>query len=330
MTPSLDTAASSTAMSWRNVPLAVPGSQNGMGWAHPGMAYSEGLFYTTDPLDPVVIGFDTAGNRMSELAVDARDIHAIVVGSDKAFWLADPGKKECRADDGHYATRVVEAGGQILQYGRDGLIRLRIGAPEHDAYRLGAFRPTSLALAADAVWVADGYGQNLVHRFDLGGNLLATFDGGQDSLDVPHSILLDRRGDEERLLVADRDNSRILVLDPSTCDVVSVIGQGVVDRPCGMEIWNGYLVVADLHGRVTVFDDTSTFVRHIGETGPATLTRPGWPNALDGGRNVRPQMASGKFNAPHDIAIAPDGLLAVCEWVIGGRLTLLRLADLLP
>ena len=37
-------------------------------------------------LDPVVIGFDTAGNRASDLAVDARDIRASVVGSNKTLW----------------------------------------------------------------------------------------------------------------------------------------------------------------------------------------------------------------------------------------------------
>jgi hypothetical protein len=36
-------------------------------------------------LDPVVIGFDTAGNRASELAVDTRDIRASVVGC-KTLW----------------------------------------------------------------------------------------------------------------------------------------------------------------------------------------------------------------------------------------------------
>ena len=50
--------------------------------------------------------------------------------------------------------------------------------------------------------------------------------------------------------------------------------------------------------------------------------RPGWPNGVDELQHpVRaPDLAHGRFNSPHGLAVDADGSLYVAEWLIGGRM----------
>ncbi|MEV8517617.1 hypothetical protein [Dactylosporangium sp. NPDC051484] len=314
----------SSATLWQDLThVLTPASP---GWAHPGMAYDDGTFLTTDALEPRVIAFDPTGTALWSVAVPAREVHGIAVDGD-TLWLADPGNKQCRGDDGNYTTHVAGDGGQVLAIGRDGHVRARIGRPDLPIYREKVFRPTSV-VAADDIWVADGYGADLVHRYSRSGTLLGTIGLGDVDLDNPHSIAWDGRR-AGRLLIADRGHSRILALDPRSADVVAVIGQGEVDRPSGMTVWRDHLVVADLHGRVLVFDAQDRLVANLGAADSAVLDREGWPNAVREGVTVRPDLSPGAFNAPHDVAVSPDGTLVVCEWMVGGRLTALDLRALL-
>ena len=63
------------------------------------------------------------------------------------------------------------------------------------------------------LYVTDGYGQNLVHRFSAGGELLQTWGGdGKEpgQFDVPHCVRIDSRN---RVLVVDRTNERVQIFD---------------------------------------------------------------------------------------------------------------------
>ncbi len=69
---------------------------------------------------------------------------------------------------------------------------------------------TNVAVAEDGeLFISDGYGNARVHRFSAGGKLLASWGGpgnGPGQFNLPHGIVVDRSG---RVLVADRENSRI-------------------------------------------------------------------------------------------------------------------------
>ncbi len=74
--------------------------------------------------------------------------------------------------------------------------------------------PTNVAVAEDGhLFIADGYGNASIHHFDANGSLVRTWGDSGDAtgqFNVPHGICVDAR---DRVLVADRENSRIQIFD---------------------------------------------------------------------------------------------------------------------
>ena len=87
---------------------------------------------------------------------------------------------------------------------------------ERDQPRFGEpfSHPADAIESADGeIFVADGYGNSCVHRFSADGRLLATWGkpgSGMLEFSTPHAIAFDRAG---RLLVVDRENNRVQILD---------------------------------------------------------------------------------------------------------------------
>jgi hypothetical protein len=67
--------------------------------------------------------------------------------------------------------------------------------------------------AEGEIFVADGYGNSCIHKFSANGRHLATWGNpgsGNVEFSTPHAIALDSAG---RLLVCDRENNRVQILD---------------------------------------------------------------------------------------------------------------------
>jgi thiol-disulfide isomerase/thioredoxin len=139
----------------------------------------------------------------------------------------------------------------------------RVDGPIADA----AFtQPSGLAIAGDAIFVADAEG-NIIRRVDLppkntvttlaGGNLFdfGDEDGKGDAVRLQHPIGIATDG--ERVYVADTYNHRIKVLDPSSRKVKTLAGTGAAgladgpagrahfDEPSGLTLAGRTLYVAD-------------------------------------------------------------------------------------
>jgi hypothetical protein len=78
-----------------------------------------------------------------------------------------------------------------------------------------------------------------------------------------------------------------------------------------------YLGVAELEGRVTVFDGSNQVVAHLGDNPDPKH----WANY----RVPVDQWQEGIFNAPHGIAFDKDGNLFVMDWNASGRISRLDL-----
>lgn len=231
---------------------------------------------------------------------------------------------------GGYEPRVVGPHGRVVLFALDGSVVGDLPTPPTEAYERDRYCPTAVAVddgpdGDDSIWVADGYGQSLVHRFSSDGVLQQTLTGeeGAGRFDCPHSIFIDHRTERPRLYVTDRANGRIQVYDMQG-RFLHAISSGL-RSPSALATYGEYLVVAELHARLSILDAHDRLVAYLGD-GESDSDRAGWPNALaSDGRVVRPdELRVGRFNSPHGIAIDPRGDLYVAEWLIGGRLTRLR------
>ncbi|MCX5338663.1 hypothetical protein [Streptomyces atratus] len=164
------------------------------------------------------------------------------------------------------------------------------------------------------VWVSDGYGAGLVHRYSAGGDYLGIGPAGRDgAFRCPQAMVQDGA----RVILADRENGRLVTLDPAG----QLVGR-LADRRRGpncLVLRDETLVVGELSASVALLDPDGRLVGCYGAD-DAAVERLGWPNALSpGGATIAPQVPAEQFNSPHAVAVDTAGRIHVVEWVVGGR-----------
>jgi len=311
---------------WSDLTTALPATD---GWMHSGVAITaDGTVVCAHPEGHALVVVPPDGSEAVVVPIDLTEPHGIALSTDEnVVAIADAGYRVVPVDgDHHYEEQFVDGHAALVNLS-DGRIVLELTQPPHPAYQSGGWRPTSIAVdrgpdGTGDIWVADGYGANLVHRFGPDGAHRATFDGGTSGtvFDCPHGILLRRDGGELEILVADRANHRIVVLDPAG-ETTGVFGADELDSPSSMTVLDGDLFITELFGGVARFDARNRFVGRLEPRRRRSHEEPGWPNRLgaDGRALLPPELEPGTFNSPHGIA-AHDGALYLTEWHIGGRL----------
>jgi len=298
-----------------------------------------------------LVAFDSDGHLLRVAETGLTEGHGITLvreGDDELLWVSDPGFVfSCGADDGDPNWAPMFGKGvqcethtpRVVKMSVDGQIRAELPIPPQDpafpAGPMGPYCPCGCAVdearfgGEGDIWVADGYGSGLVHRFDQHGKHLLTLTGdevGQRML-CPHAIFIDRRKTAPQLYIADRINSRVLVYDLDGRHLRS-FGEQILNSPSDFAQWGDLLAVAELYGRLAVLDPEDSLLWYIGaDPDPGAdqgwPTRPGWPNALaPGGRTEIADLPQhDRFNSPHGVAADSDGNLYVSEWLLGGRYT---------
>ena len=188
----------------------------------------------------------------------------------------------------------VDGAGRVLLVDRDahqvlictpGGERLAtLGERNHPRFQAPFNHPTSAHAAADGeVYVADGYGNSCVHRFDAAGRHLATWGSpgrGAGEFSTPHALLVDSR---DRVLVVDRENDRVQVFDRSGAHLQSWHG---FNRPMDIcEDAEGFLYVSDQTPRLSRLDADGRLVGRC---------RPVW-------------------NVPHGVSVSREGVFYLTE-----------------
>jgi len=188
------------------------------------------------------------------------------------------------------------------------------------------YKPTSVALGPKGtIFVADGYGQSWIHRFTYSGKYLDSFGGRGDApenLNTPHGLWMDWNQSPPTLLVADRENHRLVRYDLEGKFIESTDGSsGILRRPCHVQFQGKLGVVSDLAGRVTLIDDKLLVLAQLGDN----------PNTKQHAQyHVAPQdWREGAFCAPHCARLDSQGRLYVMDWNVAGRLTRLEPAPVL-
>ncbi len=301
-------------------------SGDGKNWAHPGIAVTrEGEIVTGHPDGSTLLVLTSGGALIRSVATELTELHGLRA-VDGSLWAADIGS-HWRLDGSDIERIERPDGGRVVELDPGGLVTRELERPDHPAYRDAPYKPTAVDVDDDGtIWVADGYGAELVHRYAPDGTHSATLTGedGAGRFDTPHDVFVDRRRGEPELYVADRGNGRIQVFGLDG-DFKRLVGEEVFTAPTVLATWNDYLIVTDfMRARVTVLDADDRLVSHLYEN-RAAPSRPKWPNAgADDGTLLRPQLESGKFNSPHAVAADSSGNLYVTEWLAGGRYTKLK------
>lgn len=251
------------------------------------------------------------------------------------LWLADPGAKACPAlgyDESVHPGRavlvdidaaLVAGSDEECTHATAGIVA-ELAQPDLPAYLGARWRPTSVVEDdSGAVWVADGYGESLVHRFDSDGKLTLTLDGAEGvRFDCPHGLVVDRRGETHELLVADRGNRRIVAFNLDGT-VSRVISSKALTSPSCLAQRGDTVVITDLYGGLLELDPHNEVSRLTLPPAPAVRNAP-WPNAFVDDELVQPVLTPGVLNSPHGVAVDDDGSIYVTEWVIGGAQWRLR------
>jgi hypothetical protein len=325
---------------WQENWVKYPASESlQSGWSHHGVAISEtGDIITYHPGDPTVMIFDQEGNLKSSWEANFADAHGITLvkdGDTEFLWVADNGAKRQAGYQYEYPSDMGRIEGKAIKMTLDGRMVLQLAQPDRPKYRDGDYKPTWVAVnearnGGDGdVWVADGYGQNEVHRYTKNGDYTGTIDGTEGTaghFNCPHAIFVDTRKDDPELYVADRGNGRIQVYDMDGSFKRS-FGDDIFITPSGIVTDGDLMVVAELNARITILDMDDKLVTYLGDNHQVS-DGAGWPNELDsvGVPSRTSRLEAGKFNSPHGLGVDGDGNLYVAEWLIGGRFT--RLAKI--
>lgn len=307
---------------WACVPISESAEN---GWAHHGVAITEkGEIVSFHPGESTMLLFDSDGHLLRSWETDFTDAHGITIVNEDGvdyLWVADNGRKRSYNMDYEYSDD--ETRGQAVKTTIYGDVVQRLKRPNLPVYENGMYSPTSVAINHDSgdVWVADGYGQSYVHRYDRLGNYISSINGeeGAGRFDQPHSVFVDYRKSKAMLYVSDRANGRVQVYDMKG-NFVRVFGSDFLTTPSAFAVHRDTMIIAELNARLAVVDSEDKLIGYLGGNIPVTQLE-GWPNNLDkSGVPTRTSLLEpGKFHSPHGMAVDSKGNIYVSEWLIGGR-----------
>jgi hypothetical protein len=196
----------------------------------------------------------------------------------------------------------------------DGAPVLKVTAPPEAGFKApNEWRLTAALPAPDgSIFIANGYGDSRIFRFDRNGNFQTSYSGkGSDPglLNCSHGLALDVRYDQPLLLVCDRENRRLCHFDLDGKYVATVAQH--LRRPCQVSFHGDYAVVSELEGRVVILDRDNVPVAFLGDNPQKTQ----WANYdVDPG-----SIAPINFSAAHGCFIDSEANVYISDWNRTGR-----------
>ena len=243
---------------------------------------------------PMIV-FDTDGNMVDHWGEGVfKNPHGISVARDGNLWCVD---------NGDSTVRKMSPSGELL------MTLGEAGKPSPKMSGVPFSVPTHVAVDPNNgdFYVADGYSNASVHKFNEGGELIKTWgESGTDpgQFNIVHNIATDRDG---MVYVADRENHRIQKFSPdgefqmqvvnmSRAAAIYIDTRGAEDLIYIGEYFGGIAsndVGTNLGPRITVLKTNGDRVARIGAEPYGSQT--------------------GRFYSPHGIAVDSKGNIYVAE-----------------
>jgi hypothetical protein len=292
----------SVVFGWGTLPSGTT-----FGGTHGAIAQDKaGKIYVSTQSHTGVLVYNPEGRLLRKIATAYPEIHSIVFSSEGA-------------EEYLYAT--VQKGTSdenwlFLKMKTDGSVVLKITAPPEAGFKSpNEWRITAALPTPDgSIFIANGYGDSRIFRFDKNGNYKASYSekGNADGqLDCSHGLSLDTRYDQPLLLVCDRENRRLCHFDLDGRYVRTVTQH--LRRPCQASFHGDYAVVSELEGRATILDRDNVPVAFLGDNPQKTQ----WANyELD-----PHSIDSAVFSAAHGCFIDSKANIFVSDWNQTGRIT---------
>ena len=275
-------------------------------------------------------GKDTIGNGHGEIRVDSAGNFYVsvdgqkegglqVYGVDGKFLRYVPNTPSSlhgfiiRKEDGQdiiYAAVLGQS--KVLKLKTDGTVLLEIPKSAFPADK-GDLKLTGLDVAPNGdIYVVDGYGKDWIFVFDKAGTFKTVFGGRGEPLKLSntHKLFIDPRFEPARLFLCDRGNNRImhLALDGS---LIGIICDKDMRRPSSASFHGDYVCIAEIAGRVSVFDKEGKQIAKLG-----TNDTQGQTNTP----NVEPKdWKDDVVTSPHGITFDGKGNIFETEWNKFGR-----------
>lgn len=166
--------------------------------------------------------------------------------------------------------------------------------------------PTDVAVAPNGdIYIVDGYGSQLVYRFDKNFKHLKTIGGPgteHGKFKTCHGVWISTLGDEPEVYIADRANGRLEVY---SLDLEYKRTVPEMRAPCCFYQFAGHLYIPELGARVSIIDAKDNVVARLGDgLGIKKETIQEHPEA---------------FATPHALTVDSAGDLYVVEWLDFGR-----------
>jgi sugar lactone lactonase YvrE len=268
-----------------------------------------GNMYVSTQSDTGILVYAPNGQLFRQIATDYPEVHSM----------------HYAVEDGNEVFYTVVQRGTpkenwlFLKMKTDGSILQKITAPAEAGFKTpNEWRITSAVPGPDgSIFIANGYGDSRIFRFDKQGNYKSSFAGKGDAdglCNCSHGLAVDIRYDQPLLLVCDRENFRLSHFDFDGKFVRHVTQH--MRRPCQVSFHGENAVVSELQGRVTVLDNNNVPVAFLGDN----------PNKSQwAGYKLDPNdISAAVFSAAHGCHIDIESNIYVSDWNKTGRITKLQ------
>ncbi len=265
-----------------------------------------GNVYISTQSETGILVYEPGGRLLKTIANQYPEVHSL--------YLSDEGGEE-------YFYATVQKGTPaenwlVVKMKTDGTVVQKITAPSEAGFKApNEWRVTAVVPGPDgSIYVANGYGDSRIFKFDKRGNYLSSFagKGSEDGkCDCCHGLAVDTRYEQPLLLVCDRENLRLSHFDYDGKFVGHVTQH--LRRPCQVSFHGDYAIVSELQGRVTIIDKNNVPVAFIGDNPQQSQ----WANY-----KISPDsVPTAVFSAAHGCYIDGDANIFVSDWNHIGRVT---------